>query len=86
MMALPLLLDGAENATLTWPLPAVATTAVGAPGAPAGVTVFDTAEGAPGPIALVAKTVQLTATPLANPPTVIGETPPPPLWAPQVAV
>jgi len=65
----------------------VATTLVGAFGAlGAGVTEFDAADGKLGPIPLVAITVQVTATPLGNPVTTIGEPLPPALCAPQVAV
>ena len=53
-MALPPVLAGAVKVTVACALPAVAVTAVGAPGADAGVTLFDGADGGLEPIALVA--------------------------------
>jgi hypothetical protein len=44
VIALPPLLSGAVNVTLAVALPLVATTAVGAPGTVAGVTLFDAAD------------------------------------------
>ena len=41
VMALPPLLSGGVKLTVAWPLPAVALTAVGGFGTPAGVTLFD---------------------------------------------
>ena len=55
-------LTGAVQATVTVPTPAVAVTAVGAPGtegAGLGVTEFDAAEAGPLPTALVAVTVKV---------------------------
>ncbi len=86
MIALPPLLAGATKATLTCALPRVATTAVGASGTVAGVTLADGAEGTLLPIALVAITVQVTAVPLVRPVTMIGDAVPLCDCAPQVAV
>ena len=60
-MALPPLLDGAVQLTVADPLPAVAVTPVGAPGAVGalGVTALDGAEAGPVPMALVAVTVKV---------------------------
>ena len=60
-MALPPLLDGAVQLTVADPLPAVAVTPVGAPGAVGvfGVTALDGAEAGPVPLALVAVTVKV---------------------------
>ena len=54
-------LPGAVQDTVAEPLPAVAVTPVGAPGAvgAAGVTAFDAAEAGPVPTALVAVTVNV---------------------------
>ena len=61
MIALPPLLDGAVQLTVADPLPAVAVTPVGAPGAVGalGVTALDGAEAGPVPLALVADTVKV---------------------------
>ena len=67
MIALPPLLAGALKVTLACVLPGVAFTFVGAPGTVAGVTLFDAADGALDPIALVATTRNVYATPLVNP-------------------
>ena len=75
--------------TIACILPAVAVPIAGAPGTVAGdigVTVLDAADGTLLPWALVAMTVQDTATPLASPNTVIGEPLPPALCPPQLAV
>ena len=72
-MALPPLSSGGVNCTLMVVLPGEATTAVGAFGTVTGVTLLDAAVGALLPKALVAITVQVTAVPLANPVTTIGE-------------
>ena len=85
-MALPPLFSGGANCTLTVVLPGVATTAVGAFGTVAGVTLLDAADAALLPMALVAITVQVTAVPLANPVTTIGEPLPDCDCAPQLAV
>ena len=53
-------------------LPAVAVTAVGAPGTVAGVTLLEAADAGPVPIALVAVTVKVYAVPFVRPVTVIG--------------
>jgi hypothetical protein len=52
-------------------LPAYVVKPVGAPGTPAGVTLFEAAEAAPEPELLVALTVKVYAAPLVNPLTVI---------------
>ena len=57
-IALPLL-AGAVHDTVADALPAVAATAVGVPGAVAGVTELDAAEAADVPIAFVAVTVNV---------------------------
>jgi hypothetical protein len=72
VIAEPPLLAGAVNVTLACALPAVAVPIVGAPGTVAGVTLFDAAEGALPPTALLAVTVKVYAVPLARPVTVIG--------------
>jgi hypothetical protein len=55
------------------PLPATtALTAVGAPGAPTGVTWFEGAEAGPVPTAFVARTVNVYAVPSVRPVIVIG--------------
>ena len=61
-MALPPLLSGAVQETVAEALPALAVTAVGAPGTVAGatgVTLFDASEEALLPTALVATTVKV---------------------------
>ena len=60
------------KATLACVLPGLAVPIVGAPGTVAGVTLFDEADAAPVPIALVAVTVKVYAVPLVNPVTVQG--------------
>ena len=67
MIALPPSEAGAVQETVACALPAVADTAVGAPGTPNGVTLLEAAEAAPLPAALVAVTVKVTAVPLARP-------------------
>ena len=52
----------------------------------AGVTMFDAAEGAPGPIELVALTVNVYAVPLVNPVTKMGEPIPVPVTPPGLDV
>src|ERR1700682_4061246 len=66
-MALPPLLLGALKLTDACALLAVAVAPVGAPGTVAGVTLFDAADGALIPIALVAVTVKVYAVPLVRP-------------------
>ena len=66
MIALPPLLTGAVKLTLACPLPAVAVTAVGAPGTVFGVTLFDGNDGALDPIAFVATTVKVYAVPFVS--------------------
>ena len=85
-MAEPPLLAEAVKLTVACALPAVAAPIVGALGTPAGVTLFEAADAAPVPIALLAVTVQVTAVPLANPLTVSGDEAPVLLSPPQVAV
>ena len=67
MIGLPPLLAGAVKVTVACALPAVAVPMVGAPGTPAGVTLFEAAEAGPVPIALVAVTVKVYAVPLVSP-------------------
>jgi hypothetical protein len=68
-MAAPLGL-GAVHDNVTWQSPAVATSAVGGPGTPIGVTAGDEgADGGPDPTLLVAVTVKVYAIPLASPET-----------------
>jgi hypothetical protein len=50
---------GAVHVTVAWALPGVAAAFVGAPGDPAGVTLFDGEEAALLPTALVAVTVRV---------------------------
>ena len=52
--------------------PPLAETLCGAPGTVAGVTGFDAVEADPGPAALVAVTLNVYATPLLSPVTVMG--------------
>lgn len=80
------MLTGAVKVTVADALPAVAVPIVGAPGAVAGVTLFDAAEGVLVPTPFVAVTVQVTGVPLMSPLTVIGEPPPDALCVPHVAV
>jgi hypothetical protein len=56
VIADPPLLVGAVHVTETWAFPAVPATAVGAPGAPTGVTPLEAAEKVPVPMALIAAT------------------------------
>jgi hypothetical protein len=58
---------GAVHDTVAWPLPGVAVTLVGAPGAAAGVTALDAADAGPFPIAFVAVTVNVYAVPFVSP-------------------
>lgn len=58
---------GAANVTEACALPPVAVPMTGAPGIVAGVTVFEEAEGAPGPLVFTALTVNEYAVPLARP-------------------
>jgi hypothetical protein len=71
MMLLPLA-AGAVNVTAAWAFPAVAVPIVGAPGTPAGVTLFDGADAGPVPTAFVAVTVKVYAVPLVSPVTESG--------------
>jgi hypothetical protein len=59
VIALPPFEAGAVKLTVAWALPATAVTPVGAPGTVAGVTLLDTADAGPVPIALVAVTVNV---------------------------
>ena len=74
MIALPPLLTGGVKATVAEALPPIAAPMVGAPGTVAGVTLFEAADAAPGPTALVASTVKVYAVPLARPVTLHGDT------------
>ena len=69
-MALPPFEAGAVQFTVAEPFPAVADTPVGGPGTPDGVTAFEGADTAPGPLALPATTVNVYDVPFAKPPTV----------------
>ena len=80
------MLPGGVNVTDACALPPVAVPIVGVPGTVAGVTLFDAADAALLPTALVATTVHVTGVPLVRPVTVIGEVAPLLLCAPQVAV
>ena len=67
MIGEPPLLPDAVKVTVACALPAVAVPMVGALGTVAGVTLFDAADGALLPIALVAMTVNVYVVPLARP-------------------
>jgi len=70
VIAEPPLLAGGVHDTDAWPFPAVATTAVGAPGTVVGVTAALATDAAEAPAALVAATVKEYAVPLVSPATV----------------
>ncbi len=70
MIGLPPL-DGGTKLTVTFESPATMFGAAGAPGTPLGVTAFEAGDGGPGPMLLVARTVQVYVAPLVRPPTVI---------------
>ena len=70
MTAEPPLLAGAIHDTEAWALPAVPSTAVGAPGTVRGVTAGLAADATDVPFALVAVTVNVYAVPFTNPATV----------------
>ena len=61
-----------EKLTCAEVFPGMAVTVVGAPGTPAGVTLFDTPDAEPVPTAFVAVTVNVYGVPFASPLTVIG--------------
>ena len=68
------MLAGAVKVTVALALPALAVPMIGAPGTVAGalgVTLFDAADAAPVPIALVALTINVYAVPLVSPVTLI---------------
>jgi len=71
VMRLPLLAPGV-NATVADPFPGVAVTLAGAAGAAAGVAAPDGADGKLGPLAFVATTVHVYASPFVKPATVTG--------------
>ena len=71
MIAAPLL-GGAVKLTLALAFPKVALTFCGAPGTPAGVTLFEAADAGPVPMPLVAVTVKVYAVPSVSPVTPIG--------------
>jgi hypothetical protein len=73
VMGEPPLEAGGANATVASALPAVALRIVGAPGTPAGVTLFELAEGGPVPTAFVALTVKVYVIVFVRPITVMGE-------------
>jgi len=85
VIAEPPLDTGAAKLTVACALPAVAVPMVGAPGAMAGVTVFEIAEDTLMPAALCAATVHVTGVPFARPVTTRGEPGPSIVAAPQVA-
>jgi hypothetical protein len=66
----PPVVAGAIHETRAWVLPAMAVTAVGAPGTVLGVTVALAVDATEDPAALVAVTVNLYAVPLVRPVTV----------------
>jgi hypothetical protein len=68
----PPLLAGGVNVTEADAFPRVALPIVGAPGTVAGTKLFDAADGAPVPTALVAVTLQVYALPFVRPDTTIG--------------
>ena len=84
-MTLPPILLGGVKFTVTEPFPGVAVPIWGAAGTPSGVTVFESTEVAPSPMAFCATTAQLIGTPLLKPFTVMGEPRPVALWPPQLA-
>ena len=79
VIGLPSLLPGV-NATDTEASPPTATPITGARGARAGITAFDTADGAVVPMEFVAVTAQTYVAPMVSDPTTIGldgpDTPP----------
>jgi hypothetical protein len=82
-------LDGAKNAILAEAFPAVAITAVGAPGTvfgTAGVTAVDATEATELPTALVATTLKVYAVPFVKPVTFIGDVVPVPIKLPGLDV
>ena len=85
VIALPPLLLGAVKLSVAEPLPALALVLVGAAGTPAGVTLLEVADALLSPIALLAITLQLTATPLPSAVTRMGGFRPLALWPPQFA-
>ena len=59
-MALPPLVEGADQLTVACPLPATAVTPVGAPGATAaGVTALDATDEGPVPVVFTARTLNV---------------------------
>jgi hypothetical protein len=77
-MVLPPFESGAVHVTVACASPAVALTAVGAPGVVNGVTLLDASDGALDPATLAAVTVNVYAVPLVRPVTValVGTAPP----------
>lgn len=69
---LPPLLAGGVKVTVAWAFPAIASTPVGAPGTPAGMTLLEGAEVAPMPLLFVVATVNVYDVPLVRPVTVMG--------------
>jgi hypothetical protein len=63
----PFVLAGAVHVTVAEPFPAVALTADGAPGVPAGTTGADAADAGPVPTAFFAATVNVYVNPLERP-------------------
>jgi len=70
--ALPPFAVGGVKLTTACALPAIADTAVGAPGTVAGVTEFEGDDAGPVPIALVAVTVKVYGVSFVSPVTVTG--------------
>jgi hypothetical protein len=70
-MELPPLLAGGAQEIVACSSPATAVTLVGAPGSVAGVTGLVASEAGPAPRALIATTVNVYATPLLRPLTVV---------------
>lgn len=66
VMAKPPFDAGAVQLTLAWPLPAVATTFVGAPGTVPTLTAFEWADSAPVPAVLIALTVNVYVDPFCS--------------------
>jgi hypothetical protein len=77
---------GAVKTMVACRSPPTADTSVGAPGRPAGVTLFDAAEAGPVPTPFVAVTVNVYAVPSVRPPTVTGLLEPVAAWPPGEAV
>ena len=75
-----------ENVTCADESPRTADTVDGAPGTPAGVTLFDEPDAKLSPTTFVAFTVNVYAVPFVNPDTVIGLDAPVPVATPDEGV